>query len=86
MYADDLEPSMALAVRLTLTAKWLRMARRVAFLAAGSLKREALARTQRGDRETPATWVRGTAETLFLVDRAAAGPGPGATGREVRYA
>jgi 6-phosphogluconolactonase len=73
-------------VRLTLTAKWLRLARRVAFLAAGSLKREALARTLRGDRSAPAAWVRGTAETLFLVDRAAAGPGPDATGRDVRHA
>ena len=72
--------------RLTLTAKWLRMARCVAFLAAGSGKREALARTLRGDRTAPAAWVRGTADTLFLVDRAAAGPGPDATGRDVRYA
>jgi 6-phosphogluconolactonase len=93
MYADDLEPSMALSdlgpsqgVRLTLTAKWLRMARCVAFLAGGGGKREALARTLRGDLAAPAAWVRGTADTLFLVDRAAAGPGPDATGRDVRYA
>lgn len=74
------------AVRLTLTPKWLGMARCVAFLAAGDGKREALARALRGDRATPAAWVRGTTETLFLVDRAAAGPGPDATGRDVRYA
>jgi len=86
MYADDLEPSGALGVRLTLTAKWLRMARCVAFLAAGAGKREALARTLRGDLAAPAAWVQGTADTLFLVDRAAAGPGPDATGRDVRYA
>jgi 6-phosphogluconolactonase len=97
-YADDLEPSpgrqpreawrepMALGIRLTLTAKWLRMARCVAFLAAGGGKREALARALRGDRAATAAWVRGTADTLFLVDRAAAGPGPDATGRDVRYA
>jgi 6-phosphogluconolactonase len=72
--------------RLTLTPKWLRMARCVAFLAAGGGKREALARTLRGDRAAPAAWVRGTADTLFLVDREAAGPGPDATGRDVRYA
>jgi 6-phosphogluconolactonase len=73
-------------IRLTLTAKWLRMARCVAFLAEGGGKREALARALRGDRAVPAAWVRGTADTLFLVDRAAAGPGPDATGRDVRYA
>lgn len=73
-------------IRLTLTAKWLRMARCAVFLAAGAGKREALARTLRGDPTAPAAWVRGTAETLFLVDRAAAGPGPDATGRDVRYA
>jgi 6-phosphogluconolactonase len=73
-------------MRLTLTAKWLRMARCVTFLAAGGGKRDALARTLRGDRAAPAAWVRGTADTLFLVDRAAAGPGPDATGRDVRYA
>ncbi|OHD67111.1 MAG: 6-phosphogluconolactonase [Spirochaetes bacterium RBG_13_68_11] len=77
---------LALGIRLTLTAKWLRMARCVAFLAAGSGKREALARTLRGDCTAPAAWVRGAADTLFLVDRAAAGPGPDATGRDVRYA
>jgi 6-phosphogluconolactonase/glucosamine-6-phosphate isomerase/deaminase len=79
-------PAAGRGMRLTLTAKWLRMARRVAFLAAGSGKRDALARTLRGDRTAPAVWVRGTTETLFLVDRAAAGPGPDATGRDVRYA
>ena len=77
------EPS---GMRLTLTPKWLRMARCVAFLAAGDGKREALARTLRGDCAAPAAWVRGAAETLFLVDRAAAGPGPDATGRDVQYA
>jgi len=81
-----LDPSMAPGVRLTLTPKWLGMARCVAFLAAGSGKREALARALRGDRAVPAAWIRGTADTLFLVDRAAAGPGPDATGRDVRYA
>jgi 6-phosphogluconolactonase/glucosamine-6-phosphate isomerase/deaminase len=55
-------------------------------LAAGSGKREGLARALRGERATPAAWVRGTMDTLFLVDRAAAGPGPDATGRDVRYA
>jgi 6-phosphogluconolactonase len=73
-------------LRLTLTAKWLRMARCVAFLASGDGKREALERTRRGDPTAAAAWVRGTADTLFLVDRAAAGPGPDATGRDVRYA
>ncbi len=73
-------------IRLTLTPKWLRMARRVVFLAAGGEKREALARTLSGDRTAPAAWVRGTADTLFLVDRAAAGPGPDTKGRDVRYA
>ena len=73
-------------VRLTLTPKWLGMARCVAFLAAGGGKRDALARTLRGDRAAAAAWVRGSADTLFLVDRAAAGPGPDATGRDVRYA
>jgi 6-phosphogluconolactonase len=73
-------------VRLTLTPKYLRMARCVAFLVVGSGKHEALARTLRGDHAAPAAWVRGTADTLFLVDRAAAGPGPDATGRDVRYA
>ena len=77
---------MAPGVRLTLTPKWLGMARCVAFLAAGDGKRDALARTLRGDPAAPAAWVRGTADTLFLVDRAAAGPGPDATGRDVRYA
>jgi 6-phosphogluconolactonase len=86
MALADLGPFLDLRVRLTLTAKWLRMARCVAFLAAGVGKRDALARTQRGDRAAPAAWVRGTADTLFLVDRAAAGPGPDATGRDVRYA
>jgi 6-phosphogluconolactonase len=86
--ADAVAVRLAAAgpVRLTLTVKWLRMARCAAFLAAGGGKREALARTLRGDRAMPAAWVRGTADTLFLVDRAAAGPGPDATGRDVRYA
>jgi 6-phosphogluconolactonase len=79
-------PAGGRGARLTLTPKWLRMSRCVAFLAAGGGKREALARALCGDPAAPAAWVRGTAETLFLVDRAAAGPGPDATGRDVRYA
>jgi 6-phosphogluconolactonase len=86
MRGADLGTSLYREVRLTLTPKWLGMARCVAFLAAGGGKRDALARTLRDDRAVPAAWVRGTADTLFLVDRAAAGPGPDATGRDVRYA
>jgi 6-phosphogluconolactonase len=84
--AVAVRPAGGLGVRLTLTVKWLRMARCVAFLASGGGKREALARTLHGDCAVPAAWMRGTADTLFLVDRAAAGPGPDASGRDVRHA
>jgi 6-phosphogluconolactonase len=84
--AVAMRPAGGETVRLTLTPRWLRMARCVSFLAAGDGKREALRRALRGDRSAPAAWVCGEAETLFLVDRAAAGPGPDATGRDVRHA
>ena len=53
--------------RLTLTAKWLRMARRVAFLAAGAGNETRWPGPCDGDRTAPAAWVRGAADTLFLV-------------------
>nr|WP_199823988.1 6-phosphogluconolactonase [Streptomyces sp. NBRC 109706] len=58
--------------RLSLTPPAINAARRVWLLAAGADKAEAAARVMRGDARTPAAGVRGTGETLLLVDQAAA--------------
>ena len=62
------------AVRISLTLRRLNAARSVWFIVSGEDKADAVARAQGGGDvdDTPATGVHGLAETLWLVDHAAA--------------
>ncbi|WP_062518196.1 6-phosphogluconolactonase [Demequina gelatinilytica] len=54
--------------RVSLTLECIRRAKRVWVVAAGAAKAEVTARALHGDLELPAAAVRGTEETLWLVD------------------
>ncbi|WP_062526285.1 6-phosphogluconolactonase [Demequina rhizosphaerae] len=54
--------------RVSLTLESIRRARRVWVVAAGAAKADVVARSLHGDLELPAAAVRGTVETLWLVD------------------
>lgn len=64
--------------RITLTYSALQASRTVLFLVAGAEKRDVLVRIAAGE-DLPASRVRGTEQTVFLMDRAAA-PGNDAVG------
>ncbi|WP_228373688.1 6-phosphogluconolactonase [Demequina soli] len=55
-------------MRVSLTLESIRRARRVWVVAAGAAKADVVARSLHGDLELPAAAVRGTLETLWLVD------------------
>ncbi len=59
--------------RVTLSLPVLRSARAVAFLVAGDDKREVMAQLAAGQVDLPAAQVQGQEETLWFLDRAAAG-------------
>jgi 6-phosphogluconolactonase/glucosamine-6-phosphate isomerase/deaminase len=54
--------------RLSLTPRFLRLARRIFFVASGPEKKEALRRVLEGDLSLPASWLN-LAQTVFLVTR-----------------
>lgn len=57
--------------RVTMTLSTINRARQVWIVAAGAEKAEAVARAVHGDTELPAACIKGTAETLWLIDGAA---------------
>ena len=63
------------SLRLSLTVPAINAAERVWFVVAGADKASAVkaARATRDDPHLPASWVHGTAETVWWLDRAAAG-------------
>ncbi len=58
----------AQSFRLTMTAAFLKLARRIFFLVSGQNKRETLARVLKKDPELPASWLN-LDHTRFLVTR-----------------
>jgi glucose-6-phosphate dehydrogenase assembly protein OpcA len=62
-------------LRISLTVPALRAGRQVWFVVAGADKAQAViaARSAHDDVELPASWVRGSQETIWWLDRAAAG-------------
>ena len=57
--------------RVTMTLVTINRARRIWIVAAGAEKANAVARAVHGDTELPAACVKGTIETLWLIDTAA---------------
>jgi 6-phosphogluconolactonase len=58
----------AQSFRLTMTAAFLKLARRIFFLVSGENKREILSRVLKRDPELPASWLN-VEQTRFLVTR-----------------
>lgn len=59
------------STRVTMTLSTINRARAVWIVAAGEGKADAVARAIHGDTDLPAAWIKGTAETLWLIDAAA---------------